>query len=1026
MNRPRWPFALSVLLLCCLSPTGCPGGDVPVLEPPDVPPIYDVDVTDTWELGGLSNTVHVVTTGYGVPHVYAHDEEDLARVVGFISARDRYFMMDLARRLMRGQTAALIGDDALTTDIESRTTGTTRVLDQLMASLTEDERARLQAYADGVNAYIDAVVAGELPAPSELDLAAGLLGADEPTDLMLPFAVEDVASVGSLVLYESSYETTPLSYQRTLESFDGLFAGAPLEELRREGARNDIFENHVPAVPISSANGWGVDGEVPDAASQQPSYRGLRAETGVLDRAIRHGEHLAQVMGRPYGRDRGSNSWALGPEHTESGHALLGSDGHLDLTIPSFFIRLHTNTTVLGDGELDVIGITVPGMPLVGQGHNGRVAWGQTQHSGDINDYYLEQLTLDGDGAPASTLFQGDPKDVVAVAEQYESAAVPLLGSEGGSFTIDRYETWDGRALVSVEGIEVDPDDVTLEPGESLINVMGDWLVPGDVDGDGIVQAISHDYAATDGGNLLRAVDAFGRADDAVEFREAMRGLVAYSQNIVVADSAGNVFYSGYEAIPCRSYLPRNDDGTWIEGADPRFLLDGTAYAGFEIPLTEDGVVDESFADDPYRCVVPFDEYPQAFNPASGYVITANQDPGGMTLDGDIFDEDWYIGGPWNNGFRAGRIDGMIQRDSGTATLETLVEQQADHYSVLGEIFAPYLLEQVEYARQVSDQGATEGADGRIAALYDAESARIEAAAAYLEDWEGLGYLAESGVETVYNEPDADELRAAVATSIYNAWYEAWRTYVLEDEGLPSVFKPTGRGGRARALDLFVRGIGPGNPLGLASYNEETEESAFFDVLSTVEIETSQEVALMALVDALDFWASEPGDDFAGGVGSDDPEDWLWGLRHMVRFSSVLGEFLDDDDPMMAVLLADFSISPDLIPLDTNIPDDDPRADLPGFPRHGDYFNVDSGNPGGGGPGLQYGDGPVMRFAVELDPAGFRAVNVIPGGQSALTDSDHFADQIPLWLANEASPCHFAVDDVAANAVGRELFQPGE
>lgn len=1025
MNTRRPSPALPALLLWILAAFGCPSTEVPVLEPPDVPPIYDVGVTDSWELLGLTDTVHVVTTEYGVPHVYAHDEEDLARVVGFISARDRYFMMDLARRLMRGQTAALIGDDALTTDIESRTTGTTRVLDKLMTSLTEDERSRMQAYADGVNAYIDAVAAGELPAPSELDLAAGLLGADDPMDLMLPFAVEDVASVGSLVLYESSYETTPLSYQRTLESFDGLFAGAPLEELRREGAQKDIFENYVPAVSISSANGWGVDGEVP-AAAARPSYRGLRTESGVLDRAIRHGEHLAKAMGRPYGRDRGSNSWAMGPEHTESGHALLGSDGHLDLTIPSFFIRLHTNTTVLGDGDLDVIGITVPGMPLVGQGHNGRVAWGQTQHSGDINDYYLEQLTLDGDGAPASTLFQGEQKEVAAISEQYESAVVPLLGSEGGSFTIDRYQTWDGRALVSVEGTEVDPDDVTLEPGESLVNVNGDWLVPGDVDGDGVVQAISHDYAATDGGNLLRAVDGFGRADDAVEFREAMKGLVAYSQNIIVADSQGNVFYSGYEAIPCRSYLPRNDDGTWIEGADPRFLLDGTQYAGFEIPLTEDGLVDESFADDPYRCVVPFDAYPQSFNPASGYVITANQDPGGMTLDGDIFDEDWYIGGPWNNGFRAGRIDEMIQRDSGTATLETLVEQQADHRSVLGARFGPYLLEQIQFARDAHELGASQGSEGRIADLYEAESARIEAAAAYLEDWADLGYEAASGVETFYNVPDADERRAAVATSIYNAWYEAWRTYVLEDEGLPSVFRPTSRGGRARALDLFVRGAEPGNPLDLASYNDETNESAFFDVLSTEDIETSHEVALMALVDALDFWASDPTEDGVGGVGSDDPGDWLWGLRHLVRFSSVLGEFLDDDDPLMAALLADFSIDPSLIPLADDIGSDDPRADLPGFPRHGDYFNVDSGNPGGGGPGLQYGDGPVMRFAVELDPAGFRAVNIIPGGQSALTDSDHFADQIPLWLANEASPCHFAVDDVAANAVGRELFQPAE
>ena len=86
-------------------------------------PILGVGQTEAWALPGLSGEVHVVRTEADVPHIYAHNREDLARVQGFVQARDRFFMMDLSRRLGLGRLSEILGDAALSSDQESRGSG---------------------------------------------------------------------------------------------------------------------------------------------------------------------------------------------------------------------------------------------------------------------------------------------------------------------------------------------------------------------------------------------------------------------------------------------------------------------------------------------------------------------------------------------------------------------------------------------------------------------------------------------------------------------------------------------------------------------------------------------------------------------------------------------------------------------------------------------------------------------------------------------------------------------------------------
>ncbi len=236
------------------------------------------------------------------------------------------------------------------------------------------------------------------------------------------------------------------------------------------------------------------------------------------------------------------------------------------------------------------LGLVIPGMPLMPIGTNGKVAWSQTQLTEDVTDWYSERLKLDDAGAPAAVLFQGEWKPLTRVDERYVIADIPLFGSVGRTESWPRYVTQDGRLLADFEGRSVSATD-PLNPGETRVSTASGFVVPADLDGDGVIYAISFDYGGFDPGSVLTAQDALGRANDVVEFRDATRGLVAYSQNFAVADGDGNILYTSYQAVPCRGYLARNTDGTWADGSDPSLLLDGTRYGGFHIPV-KDGLVD--------------------------------------------------------------------------------------------------------------------------------------------------------------------------------------------------------------------------------------------------------------------------------------------------------------------------------------------------------------------------------------------------------------------------------------------------
>lgn len=1000
-------------LLIALSLTSCK--KTPEEEPePSV--IMDVEQTATMAVPGLTANVEVLYNAYGVPTIFGENDADVARVHGYLIARDRFFFIDLTRRLGLGTVSELVGQDGLEIDIESRQRGAAHVLALMEEEL---ERAPRQAtyidgYAAGINLYIEQAIAGDVPPPKEVELLAPMLGIETSVALQ-PFSRRDVLAGLAYTVFELAWEPGDVGRARDLDRFATLFDGAPLEDLRKAGMRADVFDRVIPPVDAFSAPDWAPGGDEPTSQALGTPRR-PSAPLEMLDRLNERLHSAATRLGKDREAGFGSNAWAVQGAHSSSGSALLASDPHLPLSIPSYGWLVGIDTQELGGGELHAFGWQVTPTPFIGIGTNGDFAWGQTNAGGgDITDWYVEQITLDANGAPASSLFQGAQQPLTVTVDTYEVASVPLLGSAGGTMEIPRYSTFDGRWITSIEGREVDgPDDVNT--GETAINLMGDWIVPEDLDGVDGITAVSFDYTGFDMRATVRAVEEMTRARSVDEFVGVSQDMVAYGLQFIGADSSGSILFTPYMAMPCRNNLPRNPDGSFVEGADPRFLIDGTQYGGFEVPSLEDGRVDFSQTDDPSKCLVSWADQAYTLDPMQGYVASANADPGGYSLDNVLTNDGPYIGGPWLEGYRLNEISLQLESlvGRGDVTVEDMRVLQSNHTSVIGKQLAPVLLDAIDAAAAASDVAGAAGATARLAALYDGSPARFDEVAQRIADWRDRGYAAESGVQTFYAAPTAEQQQDAVATMIFNAWMGRFQELALGDEGMPM-----GDHGRLGTMRMLLESRG--NPSAAASHNPDTDESVYWDILSTPEVETSEEIAMLALVDALDFLEGPSTGPGEGGFETTDMDQWLWGLRHWVDMEPLLLDLLGDD---LAFLVEDFVIDSAKLPLEPGLAPTDPRADVPGFPRHSDHKNVDAANSGTNGVRFDNSYGAVLRFVVELQPDGARGLAMMPGGQSADPTSPHFSDQAEGWLANEAMPFSTVPAEVAAMAVGRETFTP--
>lgn len=316
-------------------------------------------------VAGLQSTVTVYRDQNGVPNIYADNTHDLFFAQGYVQAQDRLFQMDFQRRVGLGRLSEVLGEATLKTDQFLRTLGSGRAAAEDLAMLSDDTLAILQAYADGVNAFIAANpdklpvefrILGYTPEPWQPlhsvawgKMMAWNLGGNWETELMTAQLIEALGPEAAATLMARYPEEGPFIIPPEVKSFAGL---------------GQIDMSQVWAIKrLLKVNDPGV----------------------------------------------GSNNWVVAGSRTTTGMPLLANDPHLGMQIPSVWY-----VNGLHGAGFDVVGVVFPGVPGVVIGHNSRIAWGVTNLGPDVQDMFIEKINPDN---PNQYEFQGQWLDMQVIEE---------------------------------------------------------------------------------------------------------------------------------------------------------------------------------------------------------------------------------------------------------------------------------------------------------------------------------------------------------------------------------------------------------------------------------------------------------------------------------------------------------------------------------------------------------------------------------------------------------------------------------
>jgi len=321
---------------------------------------YPKNETQSIRLPGLSEPVRVYLDPAGIPHIDAANVTDLVRAAGYMHGRDRFFEMDLLRRLARGRTAELLGEQkflsstTLDFDRTMRGWGFEAAAKHDVRELSQDLRRTMEAYASGVNAAIG------LFTPVEYRL----LGVQpEPWTPVDSFALGRMNGWTVSLNWEQELSRYLLAIHVGIDRADSIYPSEPWP------GYSSLPPDNAP-VPLPPA----VAPELEPLFPPKPyaPKENMSAAPG-----------LAAVHA---GMTGASNSWVVSGARSGSGLPIAAGDPHLMHLLPSLFVQQHLRCP-----DFDVIGVTIPGLPQVVAGHNARVVWNMTSSNADVIDLYVEK-----------------------------------------------------------------------------------------------------------------------------------------------------------------------------------------------------------------------------------------------------------------------------------------------------------------------------------------------------------------------------------------------------------------------------------------------------------------------------------------------------------------------------------------------------------------------------------------------------------------------------------------------------------
>ncbi len=554
------------------------------------------------QLNGLQSEVTVVWDDSGTAHLQGESWEDLLRAQGWFHARDRLWQMEVARLAGQGRLAELIGPPALAADRVLRTLDLVKAASDQVARLPEKSRRLIQHYVDGVNEYLDS---DEYQPPPELFL----LGWSPER-----WTIESSALITVLLSLSLS---SNWAQEAVVASLEAGFDAADVALLLPDSVEGPyIIESSEPGYS-ENQNYTRADscfGDGYSAGITAEEWSRLAGGIGLF----------RDLLG--FGDSGGSNSWAVSGEHTETGKPLLANDPHLAIQLPSMFL-----STGLHVGDRHLVGVGIPGLPLIMNGRSSTFAWALTNSMTDNQDLYIERPV---EGDPGRYWFRGETYPFSVRQEILEIRW-------GKPEVVEVRSTLHGPIINDVLLDMLNAEQV-LSRLDSEREVASDGRVrPDDVAGwlEGS-PPIALRWSTLETGDELHAMISLLDVEDWDGFRDAFASFGSPGQNVIYADTSGFIGYQLAGRVPIR------------QGWDGSRPVPG--WTG----------------DYEWQGYIPFDRLPRLEKPEQGWLVTANNRP--VAPGTGPFLSRW-----WVPPHRARRI-GELLAESENHTPETFENIQRD------------------------------------------------------------------------------------------------------------------------------------------------------------------------------------------------------------------------------------------------------------------------------------------------------------------------------------------------------------
>jgi len=458
----------------------------------------------TPSIPGLKAPVEVVYDDLLVPHVFAQDAEDAARVQGYITASHRLWQMDITTRRAAGRLSEVLGDRTLALDrlMRRRGMGFAAENNVLGWKKSPEGMGILEAYTAGVNAYIEQMTSSEIP------IEFKLLGYQPEPWSVLKTALVIESMADNLASGNDDLAATNTLAALGRETFDYLYP--------------EWNPKQQPIVPDTGQ--WKGLITLPVRDSVYFSRTSYNSSTPISNSNLTDaGWTEEEREGGMNDFQKGSNNWAINGSRTQSGHPILANDPHLSLTLPSIWFQIQIHTP-----KQNAYGVSLPGAPGIVIGFNENIAWGMTNVSHDVSDWYSIKWKN-----AARTKYEVDG------VQSEVKIRVEEIGIKGKPTLLDtvRYTVWG-------------PVVYDNDPKHPLRDCALRW--------------VTHDAPEHNEIGLFLLLNA---GKNYADYRSAMGGFDCPAQNFVFATRSGDI------AIQVQGRYP-------VRGAEQgRFVQDGSRWA---------------------------------------------------------------------------------------------------------------------------------------------------------------------------------------------------------------------------------------------------------------------------------------------------------------------------------------------------------------------------------------------------------------------------------------------------------------